>query len=192
MERNAAFYYRQLYELAAAFNSAHAPRAVLESTVEGLAKAIGAKGCSLLLLTPDKKVLLHTVSSGLSEGYAQKGPISADRSISGALDGRVVTVLDASKDERIQYPEEAKQEGIASILSVPVMLRGEVIGVIRVYTGRPYEFTPEDIYFVGAVANLAAIALENARLLETAQKDYETLRQDVLEWGVRLGGGLAG
>ena len=192
MERNEAFYYRQLYNLAAAFNSAHAPRAVLESAVEGLAKAIGARGCSLLLLAPDKKVLLHTVSYGLSEWYAKKGPVSADMSLSGALDGKVVTVLDATKDERIQYPEQAKKEGIASILSVPVMLRGEVIGVIRMYTAKPYNFTPEDIYFVGAVANLAAIALEGARLLETVQKDYETLRRDVLEWGARLGRGLAG
>jgi GAF domain-containing protein len=192
MERNAAFYYHQLYELAAALNSTHAPRAVLDSTVEGLARAIDAKGCSLLLFTPDKKVLLHTVSYGLSKGYAKKGPVSADISLSGALAGRMVAVLDATKDERIQYPEEAKKEGIASILSVPVMLRGEVIGVIRVYTAKPYTFTSEDTYFVGAVANLAAIALENARLLETVQKDYETLSRDVLEWGARLGGGLAG
>ena len=163
-----------------------------ESAVEGLAKAIGARGCSLLLLAPEKKVLLHTVSYGLSEWYAKKGPASADMSLSGALDGRVVAVLDATKDERIQYPEEAKKEGIASILSAPVTLRGEVIGVIRMYTAKPYNFTPEDIYFVGAVSNLAAIALEGARLLETVQKDYETLRRDVLEWGARLGGGLAG
>jgi GAF domain-containing protein len=192
MERNAAFYYRQLYELAASLNSAHAPRAVLDSAVEGVARAIDAKGCSLLLFTPDKKVLMHTVSYGLTEGYARKGPVSADISLSGALAGRVVVVLDATKDERIQYPEEAKKEGIASILSVPAMLRREVIGVIRVYTAKPYAFTSEDIYFVGAVANLAAIALENARLLETVQQDFETLQRDVLEWGARLGGGLAG
>jgi GAF domain-containing protein len=45
----------------------------------------------------------------------------------------------------------------------------------------------DDMYFVGAVANLGAIALENARLYEATQKDYETFRQDMLEWRAALG-----
>ena len=68
-----------------------------------------------------------------------------------------------------------------------MMLREEVIGVIRVYTAEPYYFTMDDIYFVGAVSNLGAIALENARLYEAIQKDYETFRRDMLEWRAALG-----
>jgi len=45
----------------------------------------------------------------------------------------------------------------------------------------------DDMYFVGAVANLGAIALENARLYKAIQKDYETFREDMLEWRVALG-----
>jgi len=89
------------------------------------------------------------------------GAVSADKSISEALEGKSVAVLDATEDERIQYREEVKREGIASILSVPIMLRGQIIGVIRVCTGEPRQFTENDIYFVSAVANLGAIALEN-------------------------------
>jgi GAF domain-containing protein len=191
MEKSKEFYYHQLYELAANLNSTHAPESVLQSMVEGVAKAMGAKGCSLLLLKPDKKVLRHTVSHGLSERYTtKKGPVSADKSIAEALQGEAVFVLDATSDPRVQYPAENKKEGIASILSVPMMLRGETIGVIRVYTGEPYEFNPDDTYFVWAVANLGAIALENARLFESAQKDYRTLALDVQEWGSRLRGVL--
>jgi len=62
-----------------------------------------------------------------------------------------------------------------------MMLREEIIGVIRVYTAEPRQFTTEDIYFVGAVANLGAIALENAKLYETLKKDYESFRRDMLE-----------
>ena len=61
------------------------------------------------------------------------------------------------------------------------MLWKEIIGVIRVYTAEPRHFTNDDIYFVGAVANLGAIALENIRLYESVQKDYEEFRQDMLE-----------
>jgi len=78
--------------------------------------------------------------------------------------GQPATVFDATKDERIQYRENAKKEGIASMLSVPMLLREEIIGVIRVYTAEPYDFTLDDMYFVGAVANLGAIALGNAKL----------------------------
>jgi len=187
MERNKEHYYTSLYELAATLNSARAPDSILQSVVEGVAKAMEAKGCSLMLLSPDKKVLLHTVAYGLSDWYVRKGPVSADKSISEALDGKAVAILDATKDNRIQYQEQAKKEGISSILSVPMMLREETIGVIRVYTAEPYHFTMDDMYFVGAVANLGAIALENARLYEATQKDYETFRQDMLEWRAALG-----
>jgi GAF domain-containing protein len=50
-----------------------------------------------------------------------------------------------------------------------------------VYTAEPRHFTEEDIHFVGAVANLGAIALENAKLYETLKKDYESFRRDMLE-----------
>lgn len=187
MEKTKEVYYWSLYELAATLNSARSPDSILQSIVEGVAKATGSKGCSLMLLSPDRKTLLHTVAYGLSDWYVKKGPVSADKSISEALDGKAVAVLEATKDERIQYREQAKKEGIASILSVPMMLREEILGVIRVYTSEPYHFTMDDMYFVGAVANLGAIALENARLYEAAEKDYETFRRDMLEWRAALG-----
>jgi GAF domain-containing protein len=140
-----------------------------------------------MLLSPDRKVLHHTVAYGLSDWYVRKGPVSADKSISEALAGRPIAVFDATGDLRIQYREQAKKEGIGSILSVPMTLREEIIGVIRVYTSERRSFTVDDMYFVGGVANLGAIALENTRLYQTVQKDYETLRQEMLEWRAALG-----
>ena len=187
MEEREQRYYHSLYEIAAAVNSAATSETVLRSIVESLAKALEAKGCSLMLLTPDRKLLLHTAAYGLSDWYVRKGPVSADKSIAEALEGKPVSVLDAVEDDRIQYRKQAKEEGIASMLSVPVMLREEVVGVIRVYTAEPRHFTDADTYFVGAVANLGAIALENARLHDSAKKDYEALRLDLAEWRAALG-----
>ena len=186
MEKTENSYYQSLYEVAAALNSAHTPESVLRSIVEMTAQAMGAKGCSLMLLTPDRKLLLHTVAYGLSDWYVRKGPVSADKSISDALEGKPVAVLDATEDERIQYREQAKKEGIASILSAPMMLREEIIGVIRIYTAEPCHFTMDDMYFVGVVANLGAIALENTRLYDAVQKDYEAFRLEMLEWRAAL------
>jgi len=187
MEKAESKYYQSLYEVAAAVNSTRASEAILHYIVENVAKTVGAKGCSLMLLTPDRRLLLHTAAYGLSDWYVRKGPVSTDKSISEALQGKPVAVLDATEDERIQYRKQAKKEGIASILSVPMMLREEIIGVIRVYTAEPRHFTMDDIYFVGAVANLGAIALENVRLYESVQKDYEVFRRDMLEWRAALG-----
>lgn len=187
MDKNSGNYYQSLYEIAAAMNSIRVPEDVLRSIVENVTKAMGAKGCSLMLLTPDRKLLLHTAAYGLSDWYVRKGPLSADKSISEALEGKPVAVLDAAEDARIQYREQAKKEGIVSILSVPMMLKEETIGVIRVYSGQPRHFTMDDMYFVGAVANLGAIALENARLNESVEKDYEALRLDISEWRAALG-----
>lgn len=44
-----------------------------------------------------------------------------------------------------------------------------------------------DIYFVCAVANLGAIALQNARLLEFLQKNYKAFKQEMQEWRAALG-----
>lgn len=180
-------YYHSLYEIAATVNSAGTADSVLRSIVESVAKALEAKGCSVMLLTPDRKLLLHTAAYGLSDRYVRKGPVSTDKSIAEALEGRPVAVMDATEDTRVQYRDQAKQEGIASILSVPIMLREEVIGVMRVYTAKRRDFTNADIYFVGAAANLGAIALENARLYDSAKKDYEALRLDLAEWRAALG-----
>jgi len=188
MEERDQKYYHSLYEIAMVLNSTHEPEDVLGSIVESVAKAMEAKGCSLMLLTPDKKLLLHTIAYGLSEQYVRKGPVSADRSIAEALQGRPVDILNAAEDDRVQYRKQADAEGIASILCVPIMLREEVIGVIRVYTAEPRHFTQDDMYFVGAVANLGAIALENAKLYDSAKWDYDELRRDIAEWSAALGG----
>ena len=180
-------YYESIYQITSILNSARDPRALLHSIVESVAKTIEAKACSLMLLTAERDVLLHTVAYGLSDWYLRKGPVKVTKLISDVLKGKPVAVLDATTDERILYREQAKKEGIASMLSVPMMLRGEVIGVLRVYTTKPYRFTKDDIHFVETVANLGAVALENLRAYDMLQKDYETFRQDMLHWRATLG-----
>ncbi len=175
-------YLKALYTVAADVNSEREPDGVLHSIVKDVTAALNAKGCSLILLSADRKTLLHTATYGLSDEYVDKGPLLADKSISQVMTGEVVTVLDSKNDSRVQYPELKEEEGIESILSVPMNLRGEIIGVVRVYTSEKHEFTDDEIYFVQAVANLGAIALENARLYESIHKNYEELRQEMLEW----------
>ncbi|MFC2060398.1 GAF domain-containing protein [Chloroflexota bacterium] len=163
MEKIEHQYYQSICEFAEGVNSAHSPKDVLSRIVEGIAKAMGAKACSVFLLVLDNKILLRLASYGLSEEYLKKGVVSAEKSVGEALAGKAVTFLNVPDDERIQYREEAKQEGIASILAVPMMYKMDAIGIILVYTGETHHFTDTDIYFVNAAAHLGAIALQNAK-----------------------------
>ena len=170
-------YYRSLYEIAAAINSVRDPESVLDSIVRTVSEALEAKGCSIMLLSPDRKVLLHTAAYGLSDWYVRKGPVSADRSISQALEGKPVAILNAAEDERVQYRDQARQEGIASMLSVPISFKGDVVGVMRVYAAKQHYFTRSEMYFVQEVANLGAIALERARELEQCFTEVDKLEE---------------
>ena len=178
MERLTQRYYRSLYEMAAIVNSAGTPESVLDAIVKTVSQALQAKGCSLMLFASDRETLVHMAAHGLSDWYVRKGPLSADESMSQALEGKPVAVLNATEDARVQYREQARQEGIASMLSAPVLLKEEIVGVIRVYTAIPHEFTSDEIYFVQAAANLGAIALENARELEQCHTEVDKLEEE--------------
>ncbi len=181
MNKIEGLYYPSLFETAVALTSTHSPKEILHNLVEKLATTMSAKGCSLIMLSPDKKRLYHVTACGLSERHIKKGPILADKSISEAIEGKPVAILNASEDERTNYREEAEREGIASILSVPMKLKDKIIGVIRVYTAEPRQFTSEDIYFTSAVASLAAISFKNARFYKAMQQNSQKVKKELLD-----------
>ncbi len=168
--------YKILYEIAHELNSGLSSDQVLSTIVEMLCKAAEAKGCSLMLLSPDQKQLIHTVAYGLSDWYMRKGPVVVDKNIAQALDGKPMAVLDATTDPRVQYREQARKEGIVSMLSLPIMRSGTVIGIIRIYTSEPRKFSAREIEFFGAMANLGAIALERAERHESVDRDLNQCR----------------
>jgi signal transduction protein with GAF and PtsI domain len=161
------------------------PEEVVLLIVESVKNAMEAKGCALFLFNRKTNELEVAASMGLSEEYLNKGPLSAMRSIAHSLKDGPVAIDDVTDDPRIQYPEEAKKEGISSILSVPIALRENPTGVLRVYSADPWEATLEDVNFVQAVAQIAGMALEMARLYKglkdsigilKAKRDPKTLK----------------
>jgi GAF domain-containing protein len=125
----------------------------------------------LFLYNRQSKELELAASTGLSKEYLKKGTVSALRSIADSLKDGPVAVYDVSDDPRIQYPGAAKAEGIASILSVPIMMGDEAIGAIRVYTAEKWEFTLDDVNFVQALAQIAGVLIEMSRLYK-GQNEY--------------------
>mgnify|MGYP005852141593 CR=1 FL=1 len=163
-------YYKALYQIAVEVTSRTDTAGVLDSIVRSTAAAMGAKGCSLMLLSPDRKHLLHTAAYGLSESYIKKGPVDVGPILSEVLKGKPVAVYDVSTDQRVHYRAQAISEGIASMLSLPLVASNDIIGVLRIYTDKPRRFTPDDIEFLSLVAGLGGIALRKARHHESKEK----------------------
>jgi GAF domain-containing protein len=124
---------------------------------------------------------------GLSSDYLAKGPVEVDRSAidSEALGGTPVFIPDVRTDTRFQYREAAKQEGIVSVLCVPLEVRGDAIGVMRVYTDTPTRFNEDDVQFLSVLASLSALAIENARLYESIKSSYDGVVEAFWGWNTQ-------
>ena len=170
-------YFKALYRVAKVINSSLEPAKVLEEIVKAVTQTMGAKASVIRLLGPRRRELILGAAYGLSKGYLRKGKVLVDKSglDKDALRGGAVCLLDAQNDPRFQYPERARAEGIRSLCVVPLKVGRKSIGVLRVYSQRKREWKPQEIEFLEAVANLSAIALENARLHKALQTDYDLL-----------------
>ena len=80
------------------------------------------------------------------------------------MEKKPITVLDVTREPAFMYPAIARKEGLVSMLCVPMMIKDRVIGAINTYTQSEYEFTKEEIDILQAIANQAAVAIENTRL----------------------------
>lgn len=172
-------FYRALYEIAREVNSSLAVDEVLNAMVRSVTRAMGMKGCSVMLLTPDRSQLVHVAAYGLSDWYVRKGPVRTDVPIMTALEGQPDIVADVATDERVVFREQALKEGIASIMSLPVKLAGETIGVLRVYSATRRRFTAQEVEFMTGVASIGAIALDKARAHEALHREQQALAEDL-------------
>ena len=168
--------YETLLKVTKAISHSRNPEEVVLMTVENIKTALDVKGCSVFLVNRKTEELEVAASFGLSDEYINKGPVSALRSIAQSLEDGPQAIYDVSEDPRIQYPDAAKKEGIASILSVPIVAAGKVSGALRIYTSEPWEFTLEDVNFVQAMAQISGMAIEMARQYKGLKDSIEILK----------------
>jgi signal transduction protein with GAF and PtsI domain len=169
-------YLRSFQEIAKALSSHLGVNVVLETIVREITQAMKLKGTTIRLVNPKTNTLELAASTGLSQKYMQKGPVDLDKSIAEALSGRPVAIYDATNDPRMQYPKEAQEEGIASMLAIPMMFKGKVIGVMRLITGETREFTMDEVDFASAVAEMGAQLISNARVYEARIRELNLLK----------------
>ncbi|MCX7956510.1 MAG: GAF domain-containing protein [Endomicrobia bacterium] len=141
---------------------------ILSQIVKLTADMFNSKICSIMLLDDKKDELIIKATQSLSEKYKNKPPVKVGSSISGLAvkEKKPIFVLDVKKDPRYMFPSIAEEEGLCSMLAVPMVVKDKIIGVLNIYTASEYEFSQEEIEVLQAIANQAALAIENARLLE--------------------------
>ena len=138
---------------------------VLNQFVESATRVLACKGAAIRLLNPARGEVEFAASYGLSDDYLEKVPIEYGRARldQDTLAGDALFVNDAPADPRIWQPERLKQEGIESMLSVPLSGKQGPLGVLRAYGSEGHRFSEEDAAFLEVIAAQGVVAIENAQ-----------------------------
>lgn len=150
---------------------------LLRLIVNVTAEIMNSKISSLMLLDPDNKELMIKATQSISEEYNKKPNIKLGEGIAGSVaqENKPICVLDVKEDIRYKNRDIAKKEGLCSLASVPLSVKGRVIGVLNCYTSKKHKFTKPELAVLTALANQAALAIENAELDLRARSAEEAL-----------------
>jgi len=138
--------------------------------------ATGAKGATLFILNTEKEEFEILSTEGLSPAYVNKGPILVDKSIKHESNRTPIIIKDTQKSgDILQYPEKAEEERIRAIVSLPIIIRGKVIGALRIYHSTVWDISEEDLSFLQVLTHNVGIALMYFRLSTTVQEIKESV-----------------
>jgi GAF domain-containing protein len=149
---------------------------MLQMASRSIVEEFNLKACHFRLLSRDLQTLDHVAAHGLSEAFLNKGPVDAEKSVAEALKGKVVPVLDCVSDPRVQYPDAFEAEGIASMLTIPLKARGQVHGVMRLFTNIRREFREDEIEFFKVVALFCTSAIIDSMFRKILANVTEAIR----------------
>ena len=178
MERSIeiAAFYDTFRHISALVHSSTCAEEVLDLVAWKTAEILKAKGTVLRILNKSTHQLELNAAFGLGEKYLSKGVISSEKIITELCQhNKVIIIDDILKNSRILYPKEAWKAGIRMVLDVPLTLREDIVGVIRIYFSEKRNFSQEELDFVIAIAEQCACAIDKARLIEEKQAQYEHL-----------------
>jgi GAF domain-containing protein len=156
---------------------------VLDLILEHAVGSLDLKAGALSLWNKKENHLELIAQRNLSREFLNKGPVQADKSLPDAFTTkRPIVVPDIENDPQVQYPEACKKEGIRSILSIPIIFKDNVIGMLRLYDANTREYTYREVEFITSLAELGGIAIENARYMEKVLKDHKKEMEELTDW----------
>jgi PAS domain S-box-containing protein len=185
-----------LLEIARAAGSTLNLSEVLERVVEKTASLTGADRCSIWLLDATHDLLLPAAIYGIDPSFAARWKrevlaVKDERLSQEAITtGQPVIVVDAATDPRTDK-RAVDLFGDKSILVVPLANKGRVIGSLFLnHISRHYQYSPQEIAVIQAIASQAAVAIENAQLYEESRLQRLQLLASFRRIGDALATGL--
>jgi signal transduction histidine kinase len=152
---------------------------VLQRVVAHACRLMEARVSSLLLIDKEEGTLRPAATYGASDAYLSQPDREVTTSLSGEVikTGRPLYIPDVREETRYSLSVLARREGLCTLLSVPLLSKTDVIGVLNVYTGEPRCFDESDMQLLTLLASQSAIAIENATLHRDEMEARERLRQ---------------
>ncbi|ETR74657.1 MAG: GGDEF domain family protein [Candidatus Magnetoglobus multicellularis str. Araruama] len=168
---------RLFLDLTTSMNSTLDINSILHILTAEVCEAYLFKGALIRLHNKEKDILERVASYGLSEQFLNKGPVSA-KILEQCIKGETIIIGDVTKDDRVQYPDCMVQEGISSMLTVPIQSKNEIMGIMNFYSGIQRKFPEQMILMLRALANQGGLAIQNATMLLMLQEENKCLEED--------------
>ena len=150
---------------------------LLDELLVRIRDALGSDTAAFLLLDDATDELVARAARGLEESVERGTRIPLGRGFAGkvAADRRTIAIEDVDHADVLNPVLRAK--GVKSLLGAPLVVRGQVIGVVHVGTLTPRHFTEQEVDLLQLVADRAALAIEHGRLFESERRLANRLRK---------------
>lgn len=160
-------YIKALSQISKAITSERYIEDILRLVVTVTAETMHSKICSLWLIDDSDNSLKLRATQSISEDYLKERSLKMGEGIVGqvALKQEPRVVLNVLEEPDYKEKELARKEGLVSMISLPMVVKDRVVGVINCYTSYPHEFTETQKNVLITVANEAAVAIENTELM---------------------------
>ena len=154
-------YFVMIHELSKRINSTGDLNEILDLIVTRLPEIMSLKAATIRFFEKKGKLELKA-AYGLSDTYLARGSLDKEAATRYLREGEPFIIIDAKTDIHTIYQEEARAEGIGSIMAVPIFYENEVLGILRLLTSEIRYFTSADINFAMAIAAHGGIAIQKA------------------------------
>jgi signal transduction protein with GAF and PtsI domain len=164
---------------------------ILKLIVTLTANVMKAKVCNVWLIDVKKQEFNIKATQSMHQEYLNKKTIKLNEGIVGlvAREKKPKIIFDVLKEEQYKEKKLARKEGLISMASIPMMVKDKVIGVLNVYTNRPYKFTKAEVILLSTIANQAAVAIEKTELIvrtKIIQEELDTRKKTERAKGILM------
>ncbi|ROR03051.1 NAD(+) synthase [Desulfosoma caldarium] len=152
---------------------------ILRLIVMVTAQAMNSSVCSLWLLDEQERVLRLRATQAINPEYVKDRVLKVGEGVVGkvVVENKPHIAFNVLEDPYFKEKDLARHLGLVSLLSMPMRVKDRVIGVINCYTSYPHRFTQLEMNVLTAVANQAAVAIENTELMVKSKVIQEELEK---------------